>query len=175
VPLQRFLSAKESVYDPGWLPTRIAAYVLGKPLWWALEQLGVVGEEGDGHGEKARTEWWGEYVVLALVERMADAVVAAQARRATGPAAGLYTFEGFRKAFGDVVGRSGMGEMDAKVLVRFLERDRRVVVFDPEVRVLMSGCVLADGQCRGVSSSSLRRMPRQSPGESTLLIGGFWS
>jgi charged multivesicular body protein 7 len=165
------------VYDPGWLPTRIAAYVLGKPLWWALEQLGVVGEEGDGHGEKARTEWWDEYVVLALVERLADAIVAAQARRATGPAAGLYTFEGFRKAFGDVVGQSGMSEMNAKVLVRFLERDRRVVVFDSEVRVLMSGCVfvLADRECREVSSSSLGRMPRQSPVASMLSTGGFWS
>ena len=129
------MSAKKSVYDPAWLPTHIAAYVLGKPLWWALEQLGIVGEDADVHSERARTAWWGEYVVLALVEKTADVVVAAQMRRATSPAAGLYTFEGFRRVIGHVLGESECRHVDAKVLVRFLERDRRLVCFDSEVRV----------------------------------------
>jgi hypothetical protein len=178
VPLERFLGAKESVYDPGWLPTRIAAYVLGKPLWWALEQLGLFGEEGDGQSERARTEWWGEYVVLALVERMADAVVAAQIRRETGPAGALYTFEGFRRTFGGVLGRGEMRDIDAKVLIKFMERDRRVVCFDSEVRVPRCPSwfsVLADEKCRGLWSSLLRLTQLQSLERLPLSIVGSWS
>ena len=40
--LSEFLTSRDSVYDSEWLPTRLAAYVVGKPLWWLLEQLGIV-------------------------------------------------------------------------------------------------------------------------------------
>jgi charged multivesicular body protein 7 len=118
------------------LPYRIASYVLGKPLWWALEQLELVRPE-DGYSE---AEMWkrvaGQYVVLGLVEKAAHVVMRIrEAKGGIGAADGLFNFEGFRKEFGDKVNAGNiLSEEDVKVLVKFLERDRKVVVVDKEVR-----------------------------------------
>lgn len=138
IPRTEFMNARNSVYDPGWLPGRIATFVVGKPLWWALEQMGVVGEDGilGGVGSSDKdTGWWGEYVVLALVEKAADEVLVSQAAKVGGPGDMLYSFEGFRKEFASILG-SDLGNLsqgDTQVLLRFLERDRRSVVVDSEV------------------------------------------
>ena len=144
VPLPDFLSAKVSIYDPGWLPARIAAYVVGKPLWWALEQMGVVGEEGIlGSGNRQHyhkdTSWWGDNVLVPLVERAADAVMERQHVRMASPGDALYTVESFRTAFSGVCGGDddvALRETDVKVLVRYLERDRGVLMVDEGVRFL---------------------------------------
>lgn len=80
----------------------------------------------------------GEYVVLALVERAADVVLRIrEASGGVGAADGLFNFEGFRKEFaGKVNPGSALSEVDVKVLVKFLERDRRVVVVDKEVYLI---------------------------------------
>jgi charged multivesicular body protein 7 len=130
------MAAKESVYDSGWLPSRVVAYVVGKPLWWALEQLGIVGEDS-GTGGTKESEWSGEYVVLRLVERAADAVIARQRGKAGAPGDCLYSLEGFRREFAEVVGGE-LSVVDTKVLVRFLERDRKIIVVNTNVRVLPS-------------------------------------
>jgi len=133
---------------------------VGKPLWWALEQMGVVGEEGllgsftsgGGHGAGAggggrsgreaqsSYPWAGDYVLVGLVERAADEVQEWQRGKMGGRADALYTFEEFRETFGGVVGSTNLGEeneplreTDAKVLIKFLERDRGAVVVDKEV------------------------------------------
>jgi charged multivesicular body protein 7 len=114
-------------------PGRIAAYILGRPLWWALEQLGIVPED-NGADAGGGTEWWGEYVVLPLVERAAEGVVEMQGLK--GGVEGLYTMEGFGRVFAGVVGldsAGALGEVDVRVLLRYLERDRGVVVVDYEV------------------------------------------
>lgn len=78
----------------------------------------------------------GEYVVLSLVERAADAVVRIREVDGTGGAADdLFSFESFRKEFaGKVTTGSSLSEMDIKVLVKYLERDRNILVVDKEVR-----------------------------------------
>ncbi|KAF7338138.1 hypothetical protein MVEN_02038600 [Mycena venus] len=127
-----FLNSKESVYDSGWLPGRIAAYVVGKPLWWALEQLGVVGEEGFITPSTAKdTAWWGDYVVISLVEAAANDILAKQSLKGSGPGDGLYTFESFKREFS--TDSQVLTDGDAKVLIKFLERDRRAVVVDKDV------------------------------------------
>lgn len=122
------------MYDPGWLPYRIASFVIGKPLWWALEQLELVKSE-DSYTE---SEMWkrvtGEYVFLALVERAADAVGRVREGSGGSHAEDLFDFDGFRKEFGGKVHPGGvLSEVDIKVLVKFLERDRHMVVVDKEV------------------------------------------
>lgn len=113
----------------------MASYILGKPLWWALEQLELVKSE-ESYNE---TEWWkkisGDYVVLGLVEKAADAVLRIrETQGGGGPADDLFSFDSFRKAFGTAVNASGaLGEADTKVLVKFLERDRKVISVDKEV------------------------------------------
>jgi len=73
----------------------------------------------------------GEYVVLGLMERAADAVTRI---REIGGCIGLYDFEGFRKEFGGKVNAGTvLSEADVKVLVKYLERDRKLVVVDKGV------------------------------------------
>ncbi|KAG6867035.1 hypothetical protein C0991_003953 [Blastosporella zonata] len=143
IPLGDFLNAQKSIYDPGWLPARIAAFVVGKPLWWALEQMGVVGEEGllgsGGARSQKDTAWWGEYVFVALLEKAADKVVEWQAAKVGGAGDRVYSMDGFKQEFGSVVGaESALTEGDAIVLLRFLERDRAVVVFDKDAVKFLS-------------------------------------
>jgi charged multivesicular body protein 7 len=133
------MSSKNSVYDTGWLPYRIASFVVGRPLWWALEQVGIVGDEGilTSNSQTKETAWCGDHVFLPLIERAAEAVMSLQAMRATGPADALYTFEGFRRSFGSIFGEGESNQqmtgMDARVLVKYLERERRVLVVDEQV------------------------------------------
>jgi charged multivesicular body protein 7 len=132
--LDQFLSSKESVYNPGWLGVRIVKYVVGKPLWWALESLGIVGDDEPTKEEDRR--WWGDYVLMPLVEHAADSVQEKQRiQTSPGPSGSLYTFDAFRREFIGALGPYSdfMSEVDAKVLIRYLERDRRVVVVEKEV------------------------------------------
>lgn len=115
--------------------------------------MGIVGDEGilgsltgntgsgSGGGGRGGHErdmtWWGDYVILSLVENAADEVVVKHERRGKGSKAdGLYAFEEFRQAFGGVAGGKEdeiLREMDANVLLKHLERDRKIVVVDREV------------------------------------------
>lgn len=132
------MASKVSIYDAGWLPYRIASFVVGRPLWWALEQVGIVGDEGilssTSHSQK-ESDWWGEYVFVELVESAADAVMSLQESRMTGPADTLYTWQGFRKSFASVFGSSNelLNEVDTRVILKYLERERKVLVLDTEV------------------------------------------
>ncbi|OAX38935.1 hypothetical protein K503DRAFT_122340 [Rhizopogon vinicolor AM-OR11-026] len=134
IPLSQFLTSPQSVYDPGWLPYRIASFVVGKPLWWAMEQLDMVRSE-DSYTE---TEMWkkieGDYVMLGLVEQAADTLEKLRDGAGISPADNLYTTEGFRREFGaTVVPGVALSETDIKVLIKYLERERRVVVQNGDV------------------------------------------
>jgi charged multivesicular body protein 7 len=61
-----FQASTQSIYHPGSLPIRVASYLVGRPLWWALEQLSIV---GDGESEEKRwKKMQGDYVVMPLLE-----------------------------------------------------------------------------------------------------------
>ncbi|KAF9469202.1 Snf7-domain-containing protein [Collybia nuda] len=144
IPQSEFLSARDSIYYPGWLPGRIATFVVGKPLWWTLEQLGVVGDEGILGGSSSLNNkdsgWWGDYVVVSLVENAANEVLERQERKVGGAADRLYTLDGFKKEFGSVCGPEAiLSEGDTKVLLRYLERDRNAVVVYGEVCKTLTG------------------------------------
>ena len=134
VPLQQFLTMLQSVHDPGWLPYRVAAFVVGKPLQWALHQLNLISAE-----DESDTERWnrikGDYVLVGLAERAADAVLALQRTRGVSLADTLYSFDSFRATFAaSAFPGATLSDKDLRVLVKFLERDRRVVITDREVR-----------------------------------------
>ncbi|KAF8637335.1 hypothetical protein AX17_002836 [Amanita inopinata Kibby_2008] len=139
ISLSSFLSSKRSIYDPGWLPARIAAFVVGKPLWWTLEQLGFVGEDGfipSGQGSRGshdNQEWFGEYVFVTLLEQAAKAVVEKQRSKAAGPADQLYNFDSFKNEFGSVLGQNVLDDKDVFILLKFLDRDFSMIVIDDEV------------------------------------------
>ena len=104
-------------------------------MWWTLEALGVVNED-QGVKEDDR-RWWGDYVLIEPLERVADAVLEMQKTTPSiGPGGSLYTLDGFQRDFCKVLGNNQkrMTSGDAKVLLRYLERDRNAVVVDREVR-----------------------------------------
>ncbi len=140
-PVSPFLSSTPSIYDAGWLPYRIASYVVGKPLWWALQQLSIVGaDDFSGHG--GDTERWkkvrGDYVVLSLLERAGDGVLQKQQSK-TGVSLSeeLYNFDGFKREFaGDALDGVVLSELDVKVLLKYLERDKKAIVVQDEVCIV---------------------------------------
>ncbi|KAF8892473.1 Snf7-domain-containing protein [Infundibulicybe gibba] len=121
---------RQSIYDAGWLPGRIVSFVVGKPLWWALETMGVVGEESmfRGSSQQAKeTGWWGDYVFVSQVEAAAEAVLEKQSTKAGTAGDRLYTLDSFTKEFSSFVGG---GTSDIMVLIKYLERDRQVITVD---------------------------------------------
>lgn len=136
IALSQFLSSTASIYDPGWLPYRFASFFIGKPLWWAMEQFDLVKSE-DSYSE---AEIWkrveGDYVLLKLVERAADVVD--DSRGGMTLADSLHTVESFRNEFGSrVLPGVTLSETDTKVLLKYLERDRRILVCDQDVSLVL--------------------------------------
>ncbi|KIK57660.1 hypothetical protein GYMLUDRAFT_172146 [Collybiopsis luxurians FD-317 M1] len=153
LPLATFLSLATSLYASKSrsyltvIPSLFLSYVVAKPLWWALEQVGVVGEDSlassvsstfsslSSSSSKTSTRWYGDYVLLHLVEQAGEVILEKQRVKSTGPADALYSFDSFRREFVDCVGRRSeesvsMGELDMKVILRFLEREKRAVAVD---------------------------------------------
>ena len=145
-PLSQFLNATQSIYDPGWLPYRIASFVVGKPLWWALQQLNIVGSE-ESYGSSGGEEHWkkvkGDYVVLSLLERAAAAVLSKQdAKTGVSLAESLYNFDSFKATYAYALPNIVLSDLDLKVLLRYLERDKRVIIRQGEVSIVQ--CALLD-------------------------------
>ncbi|KAI5119736.1 hypothetical protein M0805_008666 [Coniferiporia weirii] len=134
IPLKDFLNSPTSVYDTGSLAYKVASYVVGKPLWWALEQLSLVDSE---HVESESSLWKkakGQYVVLSNVEKAGDVVVERLRQKVTSsPADSLYSFSSFRREFGSrgsIFEGVALSEPDLRILVKFLDRDRKLIVSD---------------------------------------------
>ncbi|CDO68293.1 hypothetical protein BN946_scf184799.g20 [Trametes cinnabarina] len=139
IPLYDFLNASRSIYDPGWLPYRIASFVVGKPLWWALGQLGIVDAQDSTFGDSSTAERWkkvkGDYVVVSLLEGAAERILERQRQKSTGNIAdALYTTDSFREEFSCCAfENASLSDLDLKVLLRFLERDKHAIVVKGEV------------------------------------------
>jgi charged multivesicular body protein 7 len=103
--------------------------------------MGIVGEEGllssqSGRDHHKGTAWHGDYVIVSLVVKAAEAILESQRERMGGPADRLYSLDSFRRTFAAALGGTegvAMEEQDAKVLLKFLERDRGLLVYDKEV------------------------------------------
>lgn len=96
--------------------------------------MGIVSEEGSSGSAAAESkDWWGEYVVLSLVERAADAVVEMQRSRGVEVSAALYGMDGFKRTFAGLLEGVMFSAMDVKVLLRYLERDRGILTIDEGV------------------------------------------
>jgi charged multivesicular body protein 7 len=103
-----------------------------------MEQLDIVRSE-DSYTE---AEIWkkieGDYVMLGLVEQAADTLEKLRDGAGISPADNLYTTEGFCSELGaNVIPGVVLSETDIKVLIKYLERERRVVVRDGGVGVLI--------------------------------------
>lgn len=152
IPLADFLNASRTIYDPGWLPYRIASFVVGKPLWWALGQLGVVDTQASAFGDSGTAERWkkvkGDYVAVKLLEQAAERILERQRQKSTGNFAdALYNAESFRTEFaGCAFENASLSDLDVKVILKFLERDKRAIVVkgeaSPHLRSRLDWCLL---------------------------------
>ncbi|ESK85557.1 snf7 family protein [Moniliophthora roreri MCA 2997] len=159
MPLATFLSMPNSLHTSRSafsyvtaVPSFILSYAVAKPLWWALEQVGVVGEDSitssitstfSSSSRPSKQTLFGDYVALNLVEQAGQNIIERQRDKAgVGPGDALYTFESFRREFGRCLscrksseGQDGdlMSELDMKVMLRYLERDKGIVVVDKDV------------------------------------------
>ncbi|TFK30084.1 hypothetical protein FA15DRAFT_580927 [Coprinopsis marcescibilis] len=139
IPITEFMNLKASIYATSSLPVRLVSYVVGKPLWWALEHAGVVGDEGifgSSTSERNKsTAWHGDYVLIPSLETVADAIMEAQRDSETTTADALYTWPCFSRTFAHVLDDSfdQIDKQDLKVLLKYLERDRGLVVYDKDV------------------------------------------
>lgn len=119
--------------------------MIGKPFWWALEQGGIVGEDSYLSSIKTMVtptgpdQWFGQFVVVTLLEAAADKVLQLQEDSTND---GLYGYPEFRRTFASIFpGSNVLREDEAVVLVKFLERDRGLVVSDGAVRNhVLFGC-----------------------------------
>ncbi|KAI0345138.1 hypothetical protein BDW22DRAFT_1001391 [Trametopsis cervina] len=132
-PLNQFRTSKQSIYDPGWLPYRIASFMVGKPLWWALQQLSIVSSD-EGGGSESDAERWrkvkGDYVVVSLMEQAAESILhKQQAKAGLSLADSIYDYDSFKREFGTCAfGGLELSNLDIKILVKFLERDKQAVI-----------------------------------------------
>ena len=139
ISLDQFLTDTKSIYDPGWLPYRIASFVIGKPLWWALQQLSVVPSDEYEGGHASDSDRWrrigGDYVVVSLCERAAEGILQKhQSKSGVSLADSLYKFDSFIKEYASAaLPNVALSRQDMKVVLKFLERDKKAVVIDGEV------------------------------------------
>ncbi|KAK1222084.1 hypothetical protein PQX77_015078 [Marasmius sp. AFHP31] len=158
IPLSTFLSSLNSIYASRStlsyvtaVPSFVLSYGVAKPLWWALEQVGVVGEDSlastvsstfsrSSSASPSQDSWFGDYVLVGLLEKAGQNAMELQRNKAAGPGDALYSVEGFRREFAACIsGRtldeesSSMSELDMKVLLKYLARDKSAVVFNGEV------------------------------------------
>ena len=131
------MNSSHPIYESASIAYKAASYILGKPLWWALEQLSLV----DSNRVESEAQLWmklkGTYVVLDLVERAADIVSTKLRHKVISSSAdALYSFDQFRREFGfhgAVLDGVKLSETDLRVLVKFLDRDKGVIVSDKDV------------------------------------------
>ncbi|TRM62605.1 hypothetical protein BD626DRAFT_403645 [Schizophyllum amplum] len=136
IPHSLFLSSVQTIYpSSSWIPspTTVVTYVVGKPLWWAMEQLSIVGEDSLLGSLTSRASssqsWYGDYVLLPAVEQTATTIFEMEENDSASD--GLYNVAGFRKRFKDALGEpNALSEPDTEIMLKFMQRDRGVLVAD---------------------------------------------
>lgn len=87
------------------------------------------------------SKWHGEYIMISLLERAGDGIIEAQRSVSKGPADALYSYPGFRRAFASILydrdcdRETLLTDIDTDLLLKFLERDRGVLVYEATERV----------------------------------------
>ena len=114
-----FMDAKESLYAKRWI--RIPG--VRDVLTWTLRQLGLGFFSG---GEKG-----GRVVVLGNLEQAGTEVLKRYEAGPKGRVERIYSRGAWKERFGIVLG--GLSDSDVEVLLRFLERDKGVLVYDDRV------------------------------------------
>ncbi|KAH7094026.1 hypothetical protein BKA62DRAFT_721422 [Auriculariales sp. MPI-PUGE-AT-0066] len=125
-----------SIYTPSSLIYRAARTLVGVPLWWALQQLSLVGRDDPEHdGDDFWKRAKGDYVVLSNLEKAAQNIIQHQYEKPhVSLVDSLYSLSSFKKEFAEnALPEATLSGADIKVLLRHLTRDKQVLVFEQEV------------------------------------------
>lgn len=125
IPAKEFMESKESIYHNPWLLNPLNLF------GWGLRQLGVTG----GFNPKGLT---GRFIVLQNLEEAGKELI----RRAEGKRARverIYSRKQFAE-FRNVLQPKDLSDTDMDLLLRFLQRDKGVLVYDSHtVKWISSG------------------------------------
>ncbi|KIO28038.1 hypothetical protein M407DRAFT_72413 [Tulasnella calospora MUT 4182] len=132
IALPTFLKSAVSIHYQPSLAYRVASFVVGRPLWWALSQLPFVGDDGSSLTSEQRwANYKGDYVVLSILKQAADAIIARQKSKPPGFTESLYTRQSFQAEFESVALKGAtLSQLDVDVVLKYLERDARVVIVE---------------------------------------------
>lgn len=115
IPLKEFLSSTESIYRNPWSLNPLNL------LGWGLRQLGVTG----GFSLKVAT---GQFVVLQNLEDAGKELIR-RTKDKRGRVERIYTRKQFTE-FRDVVQGQHLSDKEMELLLRFLQRDKGILVYD---------------------------------------------
>ncbi|KAH8923932.1 hypothetical protein BT69DRAFT_1333411 [Atractiella rhizophila] len=124
--------------------TLLSTLVAG-PLSWAFSQLNPFASEDDSFtydDEDVFRQCKGSYVIVSNLEKTAKIVCAKLAELAgLNVTERLFTREEWKKKFGIVDGKE-LSQRDLEVLMKYLQRDQRVLVMDRGVVKILSSLTL---------------------------------
>ncbi|CDZ96763.1 Uncharacterized conserved protein [Phaffia rhodozyma] len=137
-PLNTFLSSPTSIYAVSSIPYRIASALIARPLWWGLQQMSLVGTEpaiSRGTSGQVWSRIKGKYVLKATLEKAASNLVAYfQTIPHSSITDVLFSLTSFTQAFASrCLPGVVLSEEEMSVLIKFLERDRQVLLRDGSV------------------------------------------
>lgn len=107
-----------------------------------MQQLSVVPDETAGGHESDSDRWSkvkGDYVLRTLLEKGGDRILNRQ-RLSPGIslADSLYSFDSFKRQFASCAVDNGvLSDLDLKVILKYLERDRRAIVVQGDVCIVL--------------------------------------
>lgn len=136
IPLREFLNSNVPITGPATqtgsrIPSArsVASFVVGKPLWWALGQLGVTGSGADDDTEQSDIREWarakGQYVVWENLQTSTDQVLSHHFQSGRlSPLDSLYTLTSFKSLI--TQSQPHLTETDIQIVLKHLSRDRKV-------------------------------------------------
>lgn len=125
IPAKEFADSRESIYHNPWSLNPLNL------LGWGLRQLGVTG----GFNPKVAT---GQFVVLQNLEDAGRELIK-RTERKRGRVERIYSRKQFAE-FRDVLQPRQLSDRDMELLLRFLQRDKGVLVYDSQtVKLINSG------------------------------------
>lgn len=138
IPVREFLNSSIPITGPSTqsnsrigLPSArsVASFVVGKPLWWALGQLGVTASGADDDTEQSDMREWarakGQYVIWDNLQTSTDQVLSHHFQSGRlSPLDSLYTLTAFKSLI--TQSQPHLTETDIQIIVKHLSRDRKV-------------------------------------------------
>ncbi|KAL9109835.1 MAG: hypothetical protein Q9227_005538, partial [Pyrenula ochraceoflavens] len=134
LPLQEFLSSTESIYSRRWLMTP------WQVLNWGLQKIGLV---SSGFGSNDSKIEGRSLVILANVEDVGSLVMKSIETFSSKATDRIMDMEAFKRELSAALGSTEVAsDLDLKVLLKYLQRDKAALSYDEKVMPVYNSLVL---------------------------------